>query len=150
MQHPVQAPELTAEQGRQFLVVLGPRHLHVDRRQRRFRPAGGLDLVVHRFQLALGAAQQNHGGAVGGQGQGHRPADTGAGAGDQNDTILKGVRRALVVGRQAVEFLDVHFDCTYFFTVFSAAAAVARRVPRNNRPARRADCRPRRCSRTRR
>ena len=96
MQNAVQTPEFLVEQTGQFLEVLRAGHRQVHRCQSRLRAAGSLDLVVDLFQFLRGTPQQDHGGAVAGQGEGGAAADTGTGAGDQNDAVLEGIGGALI------------------------------------------------------
>jgi hypothetical protein len=97
VQDAVQAPELAVDGFGESLVVRLPGLEEVQGEDGRLGMAGGFDCVVHRFQFLHVAAVKDHGGAVGGKGQGGGAADALAGAGDQDHPALQQVRGSLIV-----------------------------------------------------
>ncbi|MNC20411.1 hypothetical protein D3C75_683590 [compost metagenome] len=91
MQQAVEATELALDGRRQLVILVRLGSFQVEREDRRLRAAGLLDLVVDLLQMLDGLAQQDHRGAMGGEGPGGGGTDAAAGAGDQDHPILEQV-----------------------------------------------------------
>ncbi|MCY1176704.1 hypothetical protein D9M73_169860 [compost metagenome] len=70
---------------------MGQGGFQVERDDHRLRMAGRDDLVVHLVEVVFALAQQQHGGAMGGEGARGAGADAAAGAGDQDHPVLEQV-----------------------------------------------------------
>ena len=80
VQQPVQMAEFGLDHRGQLVVLMGLGSFEVERDDHRLRMAGGLDFVVDLAQVGFGLAQQQHGGAVGGEGLGGGGTDAATGA----------------------------------------------------------------------
>ncbi|MNN37626.1 hypothetical protein D3C81_1515830 [compost metagenome] len=91
MQQAVEVAELALDGGGEVVVLVLLGGFQIEREDRRLRPAGGFDLVVDLFQVLDGLAQQDHRGAMGGEGARGGGTDATAGTGDQDHPILEQV-----------------------------------------------------------
>ena len=97
VQQPVQAAELGFQHLRQIGEVLGGSPFQIHRVDGRLGGTRLFELVVSLLQLADGAPEQDHGGAVHAQPAGGGAADAVSGAGHQNDPVFQQVGGGLVI-----------------------------------------------------
>src|SRR5690606_21316481 len=105
VQQAVEAAELGFDGGGQLVVLVRQGGFQVEGDHHRLRMAGGLDLVIDLVEVLFGLAQQQHGGAVGGEGPGGGGADAAAGAGDQDHAALEQVGAGAVVEHGGISLL---------------------------------------------
>ena len=80
----VKFAELLVDDARQPVVIHRGCNRQVQHRDGGLRRAHGLDFIVHKIEFGAVAARQDHAGAGARAFDGERPAESAAGAGDQN------------------------------------------------------------------
>jgi hypothetical protein len=97
VQQAVELAEFRFDHGCQFVVLVRQGGFQVERNHRGLRVASGFDGVIHAAEVGFGLAQQQHRGAVGGEGLGGGGANATTGTGNQNHPALEEVGASGVI-----------------------------------------------------